>query len=69
MKNTYIIPMNSLSGKIQHTDEFYSIPHAGGRVFFKGSVDNGIDWENWIPSGISFYFASRAYFPHAIILQ
>lgn len=69
MKETYIIAAKSLSGAIQHTEEFYSIPLAGGRVFFSGNIEDGINWERWIPSGISFYFASRAYFPHAVILQ
>lgn len=66
---TYIIPLKSLSGAIQHTKEFYSVPLAGGRLFFSGHVDDEIKWDNWIPSGISFYFASRAYFPSAVILQ
>lgn len=59
-----------LSGHIQHTDKYYSTPIAGGRLFFAGKLDetDPIKFENWIPNGISFYFAARAYFPSAEII-
>jgi hypothetical protein len=30
---------------------------------------NHIHWEKWIPSGISYYFAARAYFPDALLIE
>ncbi len=68
----FILKIAEISGPMQHTDEFYSIPHGGGRLFFSGTLSQKLEnviWDNWIPSGISFYFAARAYFPSAEIMN
>lgn len=71
-EKVFIMKMEEIIGPLQHTEEFYSIPHAGGRLFFSGTLPHAFEkvmWDNWIPSGISFYFAARAYFPSAEILN
>ncbi|MHA2402236.1 MAG: DUF3179 domain-containing (seleno)protein [Candidatus Kariarchaeaceae archaeon] len=65
----YILSQEN-SDQIIH-DLFYSLSHAGGRLFFHGRKlddQNHIPWEKWIPSGISYYFAARAYFPDALLI-
>ena len=61
----YIIPQDTChDAVIQHSSSFYSKIFSGGRLFFLGSASdnkNQLDWDNWISSGISFYFTSIAY--------
>lgn len=63
----FIHKQSSLEGNVQHNENYYSIPVAGGRLFFAGEIDESksINFDKWIPNGISFYFAARAYFPSA----
>ena len=63
----FIHKHTSLEGNIQHSGNYYSIPVAGGRLFFAGKIDGSKleNFDKWIPNGISFYFAARAYFPNA----
>ncbi|MCE7734314.1 MAG: DUF3179 domain-containing protein [Candidatus Heimdallarchaeota archaeon] len=63
----FIHKQASLRGNVQHNENYYSVPVAGGRLFFAGRIDElkPLNFEQWIPNGISFYFAARAYFPSA----
>lgn len=69
----WIIPREKLTDKQQqHTKNLFSIPHAGGSLFFlsqnKNDTHVGFTWNNWVSSEISFYFSARAYFPDAKII-
>jgi hypothetical protein len=70
-----IISQKSLSQDPMHIrNNLYSLGHAGGILFFFGLEDQDrqppiLPWERWVPSEISFYFAARAYFPEAEIME
>ena len=71
-ENIFIFKIEELIGSIQHNDKLYSKPLAGGRLFFTGTLNQSsetLEWNNWIPSGISFYFAAIVYFPSAEIIN
>ncbi len=70
----WILQQSKLKGECIQHKEFYSISHSGGRLFFRGnssSLKNSrkLLWDDWIPSGISYYFAARAYFPQGQIIE
>ena len=72
---SWIIPRGKLTKQsVQVADEIFSMPHAGGHLFFQGSTNDvgneiRIVWNQWLPSLIAFYFAARAYFPSARIFK
>lgn len=72
-EQVWIIPREKLTDQQQqHTENLFSIPHAGGSLFFvyqnKRESTVEFTWNNWVPSEISFYFSARAYFPDAKII-
>lgn len=74
-KKYLIIPQKQLPNDPMHiVNGLYSLGHAGGVLFFLGLNDQYLKspilpWERWIPSEISFYFAARAYFPEAQLVE